>query len=603
MKKHSNGSIKRAVAVLLSIFVVFSVLPFAVFAAIDTTSMAVVSVDTNRDLVEIRWNETITYTIVTKPDATRVKIAYPNGELYEFADIEQGFTDYTDSADARTWTISKRNQWIGERTYYVYAGTSAAYDSNYIEIGCGPMEKGSTITCTICGQQYQYGESHSCTAVDPDPDPDPEPDKTEPPYPFWQDYLNYSVIGTKVYYYGNIYENQWYANAGDKPTDGGAWILVGEAEWTVEEDLSNYTKPEGGAEAEINKTLTTEEVNALWGGINEEYSTENALGRLEELIPESYYNELFPYRFGSENWKASDAAKAYYPDTSEIPDYYSYDNLKAAITELSDIIIKVEWYDDAAWCYRLTRLNKSTLEQKLIYSDPSFGEEWLETTKEKKTTICDYGSFLAVGDLTTRKKELAAFLANISHETGGGSVDGNVDELYSGLFFNEEVGLINSTAENYVQSSGTEYLPVAGKSYHGRGPIQLSYNYNYGLCSDVIYGDSSILLNDPDIVDRDGIVGFMTGIWFWMTPQPPKPSCHQVITATWKPGEGATNAEYNGQFGLTIVIINNESGQSENGSGAVARRCRYFRAFCAKMGVDLGSEQVDTMGMTSFVQT
>lgn len=599
MKKQS----KRILSVLIAVLVVFSALPLSVYAAIDTSSMALVSADTDCDLAKVRWNETITYTIVTKPNATRVKIVYPNGELYALADIGQGFKDYTDSSDSRTWTISRRNQWIGERTYHVYAGTSEVYDANYVTLKCGTLSEGGMCYCTQCGAEYKYGEKHSCSGGTEETDPDEPDTKTEPPYPFWQDYLNYSVVGTKVYYQGNIYENQWYANAGALPTDGGAWVLVGPAEWTVEEDPSNYTKPEGGDEAEINKILTDAEVNALWGGINEEYSTENALGRLEELIPQSYYEELFPYRFGSENWKASDAAKAYYPDTSAMPDYYSYDNLKAAITELSDIIIKVEWYDDAAWCYRLTRLNKSTLEQKLIYSDPSFGEEWLETTKDKKVTICDYGSFLAVGDLTTRKKELAGFLANISHETGGGSVDGNVDELYTGLFFNEEVGLINSTAENYVQSSGTAYLPVPGKSYHGRGPIQISYNYNYGLCSDVIYGDSSILLEDPDLVDRDGVVGFMTGIWFWMTPQPPKPSCHQVITATWEPGEGATNAEYNGQFGLTIVIINNESGQSENGSGAVARRCRYFRAFCAKMGVDLGSEQVDTMGMTSFVQS
>lgn len=136
----------------------------------------------------------------------------------------------------------------------------------------------------------------------------------------------------------------------------------------------------------------------------------------------------------------------------------------------------------------------------------------------------------------------------------------------TGLYFNEEVGFIGSSAIGYVQSTGTSYLPVEGKSYHGRGPIQLSYNYNYGLCSDVLYGDSSILLNNPEKVTEDGVLGFMTGIWFWMTPQPPKPSCHQVITGTWQPKAGAANEQYNGNFGLTIIIINNEAGQSENGT-------------------------------------
>lgn len=91
-------------------------------------------------------------------------------------------------------------------------------------------------------------------------------------------------------------------------------------------------------------------------------------------------------------------------------------------------------------------------------------------SKELMTVVCDYGSFLAEGDLNTRKRELAGFLANISHETGGGNVQGEADESVTGLYFNEEVGFIGSSAIGYVQSTGTSYLPVEGKSYHGRGP-------------------------------------------------------------------------------------------------------------------------------------
>ena len=325
------------------------------------------------------------------------------------------------------------------------------------------------------------------------------------------------------------------------------------------------------------------------------------MNRLGALIPKKAYEELFPYRFGSPKWKACAATRQYYSDPSKYPDYYSYENLQEAVHILANTVIKVQWYEGATWCYRLIRLNKTTKEQKLIYSDPNFDAEWLQT-KPLCTSICDYGSFLAEGDLNTRKRELAGFLANISHETGGGSVDGTIDDSLTGLYFNEEVGFIGSSQIGYVQSSGTKYLPVSGKSYHGRGPIQLSYNYNYGLCSDVLYGDSSILLNDPDRLEQDGVLGFMTGIWFWMTPQPPKPSCHQVITGTWAPKEGAANASYNGNFGLTIVIINNEAGQSENGSGAVARRSRYYRIFAGRMGADISGEHVDTMGMTTFTQ-
>lgn len=426
--------------------------------------------------------------------------------------------------------------------------------------------------------------------------------KTEPPYPFWKDYKNYPEKNTKVYYKSKIYQNKWYANTGVKPDSSEPWELVGDAEWVVKEDEKNYQKDENAESNVINKVLTDAEIVSLYGGINPKYSPESATERLNALIPKSSYEELFPYRFGSDGWKNCSATQQYYPDTSKLTDYYSYENLQTAVKTLSNTIIKVQWYDGAAWCYRLIRLDKTTKEQKLIYSDPSFGAEWLENTKKLETSICDYGSFLSVGDLNTRKRELSGFLANISHETGGGSIAGEVDESLTGLYFNEEVGFIGSSALGYVQSTGTSYLPVAGKSYHGRGPIQLSYNYNYGLCSDVLFGDSSILLNDPDRLEQDGVLGLMTGIWFWMTPQPPKPSCHQVITGIWEPKAGGANAAYNGNFGLTIVIINNESGQSETGTGAVARRAKYYRIFAGKMGADITNEQCDTVGMTTFVQ-
>lgn len=426
--------------------------------------------------------------------------------------------------------------------------------------------------------------------------------KTEPPYPFWKDYKNYPDKGTKVYYKGKIYENKWYANAGVKPDSGEPWVFVEDAEWTVAEDDKNYQKDEEAGKAEINKVLTDAEITALYGGINPEYLPEAAVGRLGDLISKTDYEALFPYRFGSEGWKNCSGTAQYYPNAAELPDYYSYENLQSAVQTLANTIIKVQWYEGAEWCYRLIRLDKTTKEQKLIYCDESFDAEWLVNSKTLMTNVCDYGSFLSVGDLNTRKRELAGFLANISHETGGGTIQGEVEESLTGLYFNEEVGYIGSSAIGYVQSTGTAYLPVAGKSYHGRGPIQLSYNYNYGLCSDVLYGDSSILLNNPEKVAQDGVLGFMTGIWFWMTPQPPKPSCHQVITGTWEPKAGAANEKYNGKFGLTIVVINNESGQSETGTGAVARRARYYRIFAAKMGADITNDQCDTVGMTTFVQ-
>ena len=123
--------------------------------------------------------------------------------------------------------------------------------------------------------------------------------------------------------------------------------------------------------------LTDAEIDALYGGINKDYSPEAAVGRLTELISKEDYEALFPYRFGSEGWKNCSGTAQYYPDTTGIKDYYSYENLQTAVQTMSDTIIKVQWYEGAEWCYRIIRLNKSTKEQKLVYCDPSFDAEWL----------------------------------------------------------------------------------------------------------------------------------------------------------------------------------------------------------------------------------
>jgi len=43
------------------------------------------------------------------------------------------------------------------------------------------------------------------------------------------------------------------------------------------------------------------------------------------------------------------------------------------------------------------------------------------------------------------------------------------------------------------------------------------------------------LLIDPDEVADDGFYAFISAMWFWMTPQSPKPSCHDIITGYFVP--------------------------------------------------------------------
>ncbi|KAJ8618293.1 hypothetical protein MRB53_014479 [Persea americana] len=122
---------------------------------------------------------------------------------------------------------------------------------------------------------------------------------------------------------------------------------------------------------------------------------------------------------------------------------------------------------------------------------------------------------------------------------------------------------------NYCQPC-TEWPCPPGKKYYGRGPIQISYNYNYGPAGRAIGVD---LLNYPDLVATDPVISFKTAFWFWMTPQPPKPSCHDVITCRWTPSDADRAAGRLPGYGVITNIIN---GGLECGKGTDSRVLRYL---------------------------
>jgi hypothetical protein len=86
----------------------------------------------------------------------------------------------------------------------------------------------------------------------------------------------------------------------------------------------------------------------------------------------------------------------------------------------------------------------------------------------------------------------------------------------------------------------------------------LSWNYNYGQFSKFLFNDKFVLLNNPDSVQENGVLAFKSAIWFWMMPQCPKPSCHQVMHDLWVPTPGIYTASkmYTSGFAHTNNIIN-----------------------------------------------
>merc|ERR1712238_560780 len=77
-----------------------------------------------------------------------------------------------------------------------------------------------------------------------------------------------------------------------------------------------------------------------------------------------------------------------------------------------------------------------------------------------------------------------------------------------GLCFVEEAG-------GTYCSPNSVYPCTWGQEYRGRGPKQLSYNYNYGQFSEEFCGDKSILLDNPSWVATNPTLAWASSIWFW----------------------------------------------------------------------------------------
>jgi predicted chitinase len=170
-----------------------------------------------------------------------------------------------------------------------------------------------------------------------------------------------------------------------------------------------------------------------------------------------------------------------------------------------------------------------------------------------------YPGFANTGSDTVKRQEAAAFLANVSHETGG------------------LVYVVEQNTANYPHycDTGRPYGCPAGQSaYYGRGPIQLSWNFNYKAAGDALGID---LLGNPYLVEQNASVAWKTGLWYWNTQNGPG-------TMT------AHNAMVNGAgFGETIRSINGSLECNGGNPAQVQSRIDRYRAFVQILGTTPGS--------------
>ncbi|CAM8949117.1 unnamed protein product [Rhodiola kirilowii] len=206
------------------------------------------------------------------------------------------------------------------------------------------------------------------------------------------------------------------------------------------------------------------------------------------------------------------------------------------------------------------------------------------------TATRSFRSFGNRGSQVVQRREVAAFLAQISQETTGGWATAPDGPYAWGLCFKEEI----SPQSKYCDATNTQWPCVAGKSYNGRGPIQLSWNYNYGPAGKALGFDG---LANPEIVSNNSVIAFKTALWFWMTEQKPKPSCHDVMTGRYRLTREDRAANRTLGFGLTTNIINGglECGLPDDArvNGRIGFFKRYAQLFNVSTGpnLDCGSQK------------
>ena len=312
----------------------------------------------------------------------------------------------------------------------------------------------------------------------------------------------------------------------------------------------------------------------------------------------SAVNDNIPKLISSSDWDAifPNRAMAGHPQGAT-DDFYSYARFISAVNALSEYsvtfsagpggagtAVAVSKTDGSSWTYVIT-------------SSSWVGDDY----------TVDYSTFCNTGDDYNDKRELAAFFANITKETTGGWQEPGSgtagDHGKWGLYWLRELGpggdATLKPTNCYTTGSTIDYSPAPGKCYYGRGPIQISYFYNYGNFSEFLYNNTSLVSN-PDALEQDGELAFLSALWFWMTPQCPKPSCHQVMQEIYDESATSYSSALMAKKGFlhTVNIINGDVECRSTGNTKPLLRSKLYKHYMGLIGFT--SSEIDNEDLGDY---
>ncbi|KAK2989378.1 hypothetical protein RJ640_007777 [Escallonia rubra] len=178
----------------------------------------------------------------------------------------------------------------------------------------------------------------------------------------------------------------------------------------------------------------------------------------------------------------------------------------------------------------------------------------------------------ARGSAGHSKREIAAFFAHVTHDTQTCFRLYRIRKYHQNVVKEHVLSTVrlllyrraNGTSGDYCDENRIEFPCVPGKAYYGRGPLQLSWNYNYGPAEDYVGFNG---LNNPDVVASDVLVPFEASLSYWID------FVHYVISKG---------------FGATIRAINGEHDCDGANPDAVTARVNFYRHYCNLLGVTPG---------------